>query len=115
MSEAAESFAREEESHILRLQAVREKRFSLSSLKQPKDMKIADYVVEAGTNPNMDYPELLIVAMKAEKAAFKLYMDLAEFSPDPEARSLFISLAQEEARHKLKFEIEYDDFVMQEN
>jgi hypothetical protein len=28
---------------------------------------------------------------------------------------VFSALAQEEAKHKLRFELEYDDFVMTEN
>ena len=34
---------------------------------------------------------------------------------DPELRKMFLSLAQEEAKHKLRFEIEYDDEIMKEN
>ena len=30
-------------------------------------------------------------------------------------RELFLSLAQEEAKHKLRFEIEYDDMILTEN
>ena len=55
------------------------------------------------------------MAMKAEKAAFKLYNDLAEATDDENLRSVFLSLAQEEAKHKLRFEIEYDDRVFQDN
>jgi rubrerythrin len=32
-----------------------------------------------------------------------------------EIREIFLSLAQEEAKHKLRFEIEYDDYVLKEN
>ena len=63
----------------------------------------------------MELQDALIVAMKAEKAAFKLYSDLAEAAGDANTRNLFQSLAQEEARHKLRFEIEYDNYVYKEN
>jgi rubrerythrin len=53
--------------------------------------------------------------MKEEKAAFRLYTDLAERTPDPAIRQTFLSLAQEEAKHKLRFEIEYDDYILKEN
>ena len=44
-----------------------------------------------------------------------LYSDLAELTTDPAQKGIFLQLAQEEARHKLRFEIEYDDFILQEN
>jgi rubrerythrin len=53
--------------------------------------------------------------MQREKAAYRLYTDLAKITPDAEARALLKALAQEEARHKLAFEIEYDTHVLQEN
>jgi len=53
--------------------------------------------------------------MKKEKKAFKMYTDLAATTEDAGLQSVFLGLAQEEAKHKLRFEIEYDDYVMTEN
>jgi len=53
--------------------------------------------------------------MKEEKSAFKLYSDLAARTDDVSTREIFLSLAQEEAKHKLRFEIEYDDNILREN
>jgi rubrerythrin len=63
----------------------------------------------------MKYEDALKLAMKREKAAFKLYTNLAEKSEDNGMKSLFSMLAQEESKHKLRFEIEYDEYVMKEN
>ncbi len=63
----------------------------------------------------MTYAEALILAMKKEKLAYKLYLDLAAAAGDGELADLFRSLAAEEARHKLRFEIEYDDVVLKED
>jgi rubrerythrin len=57
----------------------------------------------------MDYQDALIVAMKKEKAAFRLYMDLADFTGDEGLKALLVMMAQEEAKHKLRFEVEYDE------
>jgi len=43
------------------------------------------------------------------KAAFRLYTDLAALTKDDQSKIAFQMLAQEEANHKLRFEIEYDD------
>ena len=79
------------------------------------DLKIGDYLTDVEPGPNLNYQEALIVAMKKEKASFKLYIDLAAITDNENLRSVFSLLAQEEAKHKLRFEIEYDDYVLSEN
>jgi rubrerythrin len=64
---------------------------------------------------DMDYQEALILAMKKEKSAFKLYSDLAKIVLEDNLKSLFLMLAQEEAKHKLRFELEYDREILKEN
>jgi len=59
--------------------------------------------------------EALILAMKREKSAFKLYTDLSNLVKDQDIKELFRSLAQEELKHKLRFELEYDDNILGEN
>jgi len=63
----------------------------------------------------MTYAQALVVAMSKEKAAFRLYYDLAKTAGNEEMRDIFIALAQEESKHKLRFEIEYDEYVLREN
>lgn len=78
------------------------------------DLKIADYLPEVEATKGMDYQQALTFAMHAEKAEFKLYKDLAKQADDPELKKLLMVLAQEEAKHKLQLEIEYDEFVLME-
>jgi len=40
---------------------------------------------------------------------------LAGIVPNSNLKNIFLSLAQEEAKHKLRFEIEYDDYILKEN
>ena len=61
----------------------------------------------------MNYQEVLVYAMKAEKLAYQLYLRLAQATDDPGLVEVFNSLAQEEAKHKLRFEIEYDDRILE--
>jgi rubrerythrin len=79
------------------------------------DMKVSDYLVDVEVKPGLSYQDALIVAMKKEKAAFKLYMDLSEKAGDEAFKTLFLGLAMEESKHKLRFEIEYDEYVLREN
>ncbi len=108
-------FAREERGHKAKLLAIKEGRKLLPAKERILDLKIGDYLVEEAPNAVEDYQGALVVAMKAEKKAFQLYTDLAEATDDEELREILLGLAQEEAKHKLRFEIEYDDHVLREN
>lgn len=114
MREVFESFAKEELGHKTRLEGVKKGNIQ-PTIGKVTDLKIADYMVDVQPSPNMDYQSAIILAMKKEKAAFKLYTTLASKTQNPELRDMFLSLAQEEAKHKLRFEIEYDNEVMKEN
>lgn len=115
MENIFKQFAKEEMGHKSRIMNIKD----TGAYKAPKgditDLKIADYTVDVIPKPNMRYDEALVVAMKKEKAAFKLYNDLANKAQTQEMKDLFQSLAQEESKHKLRFEIEYDEYVMREN
>ena len=115
VKEALLSFAREEEGHKAKLLEVKAGKLSLPTGGKVADLKISDYTVDVEPSPGMDYTQALVAAMKAEKAAFRLYNDLAASAEDPALKDLFLGLAQEEAKHKLRFEIEYDERVMTDN
>ena len=88
----------------------------LSEPQKILDLKIAegltDEIVDA---KDVDFQQALIIAMKAEKASYKLYTQLSELTKDESVKNVFLGLAQEEAKHKLRFEIEYDDEIYKEN
>jgi len=115
MQKVFEDFAKEELGHKAKIEAVKAGGFQVGEQKQVQSLQIADYVVDVEPRPDMGYSDALIVAMKKEKAAFKLYLDLAAVAGMEEAKDFFLWLAGEEAKHKLRFEIEYDDLVMKDN
>ena len=108
-------FAGEERGHRVKLEKVKSGRKLLGLDKQVQDLKISDYTVDVALGDDPDYQSILLFAMKQEKAAFRLYSTLAEMAPEPELKTMLLDLAQEEAKHKLKFEIEYDENVLKEN
>ena len=79
------------------------------------NLGIGEHLVDLKPTPDMDYKQALIVAMKEEKAAFAMYLGLADAADSRAIQELFLKLAQEEARHKLRFELEYDDQFSGEN
>lgn len=115
MKEVFQDFALEEAGHREKLLRVQEGDHHLLSTAEVPDLKIGDYLVDAEPAANMTTQSALILAMKKEKAAFKLYMDLSKRMNDDNYRTLFLMLAQEEAKHKLRFELEYDEMINQEN
>ncbi len=115
MKEVFEEFAREEMRHKARLLNIKETGIMEGSTEKVMDLKMADYVVSVPVSPDMSYADALVVAMKKEKAAFKLYMTLSQRAANSELKELFLSLAVEESKHKLRFELEYDEYVLREN
>ena len=111
MREALAGFAREEAGHKERLLAIKAGGDFGPTAQGVADLKIADYTTDVNPRPGMRYEDALVVAMKKEKAAFKLYSNLAGATEDEEVKATFLALAQEEAKHKLRFEIEYDDML----
>jgi rubrerythrin len=110
-----EEYAEEEMRHKANLLSIRESgSFKLPDTKV-RDLKIAEYLVDVRPSATMSYQDALILAMKKEKAAFRMYTKLAEKADDPEVKALFLNLALEESKHKLAFEVEYDDFILKEN
>ena len=109
-----EEYATEEVGHKTKLEAVKAGKKLNSLAEKVIDLKLSEYLVDVEPTSNLDYQSALIIAMKREKAAFRLYSKLAA-RLDGELRELFLRLAQEEAKHKLHFEIEYDEHILTEN
>jgi rubrerythrin len=119
MAELLLEFAKEELEHKAKLELEVMKRGKVvteaareAEAKKLADFKMADYMVDVGDQLDMDYEDLLLLAMKKEKVSFRLYVDLAAMVNDEESHEVLVSLAEEEARHKVQCEIEYDEMVL---
>ncbi|MEI7896835.1 MAG: ferritin family protein [bacterium] len=110
-----QEYAAEEMRHKANLLSIKESGTFMLSDEKVRDLKIAEYLVDVKPTANMSYQESLILAMKKEKAAFRMYTKLAEKAEDPAVKTLFLGLAQEESKHKLAFEVEYDEYILKEN
>jgi rubrerythrin len=110
-----QGFAKEEQGHKAKLERIKLGKGNFSSLAEVPDLKIGDYLVQGELRADMDYQDALILAMKKEKSAYRLYSDLAQVTDNPEFKNALLSLAQEEAKHKLRFELEYDEEILKEN
>jgi rubrerythrin len=115
MQKIFRQFAKEEMGHKEKLLGIKRGKKLMPMAKKVADLKIGDYIVDIEPSPDMDYQQALIVAMKKEKASFRLYTYLASITEDANLSEVFQTLAQEEAKHKLRFEVEYDENILTEN
>ncbi|MHC4574602.1 MAG: ferritin family protein [Planctomycetota bacterium] len=119
MAELISEFAKDELGHKAKLELELMKRGTVvgeaeraREAKELDDFSIGDYIVDTGEPLHMEYEDLLLLGMKKEKASFRLYMELAAIVKDEESRETLVSLAEEEARHKVQMEIDYDDLTV---
>ena len=63
----------------------------------------------------MSFVEALLLAIQKERAAFRLYATLLATVKDEELREVLLELAEEEMRHVLQLEREYETITHHEN
>jgi len=112
-----EEFAAEERKHQKLLENFQTKGITKAmegyKLKWITDIKRSDYVVDLEYQKGMAYNEILMLAMKREEKALKLYNEFLEQADTEDGKKLFKILCQEEAKHKLALETIYDDYMAQ--
>ncbi|HGE69624.1 TPA: rubrerythrin [Candidatus Poribacteria bacterium] len=107
-----EAFEKEEIKHREILENLSPEKIAKIKPKKAIDLKISDYLIDMTFKPDIEYQDALIIAMKREEKAVKMYTDLLNKIDDPEAQKLIQFLIQEESNHKLRLETEYDDNIL---
>lgn len=105
----------EEQKHKKILENLKKEDVTRYRLKKVPDLKIGDYIKEEDYSPEMNYQEALLLAIKREKNSVRLYRDLSKGAEEPQLKKIFLVLSQEESKHKLRLETEYDQRVLTEN
>jgi len=110
-------FAEEENKHRRMLEDFKAQGIAASiqdyQFKWITDIKRSDYVVDLEYQKGMAYHEILLLAMKREEKALKLYNEFQVQADTEAGKNLFKILCQEEAKHKLALETMYDDYMAQ--
>jgi rubrerythrin len=104
--------AKMEQKHREILEGVGKEDVSEYQLKNVPDLKISEFVEKEEFSPDMDYASALRLAMKREEDARRMYTHLAGGTNNPKLVKLFSVLAQEESKHKLMLETEYDENIL---
>ena len=107
MAKVLSDMALEELGHKKKLEAVKAGDIEIAE-EEVSNLGIADNMEDVIPDAKLNYIDLLVMAIKKEEAARKLYSDLAIISQGQELKDIFLKLAQEEANHKLRLEVEYD-------
>jgi rubrerythrin len=113
MREAFLEFAKEEEGHKRHLESIKAGELPALTIRQVQGLGIAEHLTKPELSANLTYAEALAFVIKAEQAAHELYTGLAETTDDPNLSAIFTALAGEEAKHKRRFELEYDEVVLE--
>ena len=108
-------FSEEELQHKNKLENIKMGSLEYLPTADVVDLGLGEILVDVAPTSGMDYQDALILAMKKEKAAYQMYTRLAGVASDPAIRDLLKGLANQEANHKLRFEIEYDEHVLTED
>lgn len=104
-----------ERGHIVKLGHIRNKGLENLVEKEIHDLTLSDYLVEGEPSDDMDFEDIILIAMKREEAAKNLYQTFAAKMAGTEVEKLLLRLAADESEHKLKFEKIYDDKVLKNN
>ncbi|GEM_PF-78156 len=110
MRQVFEDLAAEELEHKAKLELEMIKTGkTLPEQQMPSGRPESDYILSDSDSPlDMDYTDMLLLGMEKEEAAFRIYVNLIPNVHDEQSREVLLALAQEEVRHKLRFETEYD-------
>ncbi len=108
-------FAKEEDKHVVMLEKLKAGVIADGidnyEFKWIKDIKRGDLVLDIEYKKGMNYRDILMLAIKREEKALKLYNDLQVRVEDADHAKIFKILCQEEAKHKLALETMYDDVM----
>lgn len=114
MRKVFEELAQEELEHKAKLELELMKAGKTVEIKQPPSVPNRNYIISDNQSLlDMDYKDILLLGMEKEEASFRIYVDLVPKAYDSESREVLLSLAQEEVRHKLRFQMEYDMIMKQ--
>lgn len=110
MREILEDFANEELEHKAKLELEMMKLgLTLPIEKELPPPREKSYII-SDTNAllNMDLKDILLLAIEKESASFRTYVNFAAHAIDETSRDMFLAIAEEEVKHKQRFQAEYD-------
>jgi len=85
------------------------KRGKIVAVEQKPTRPKGNYILSDNQAPlDMDYKDILMLGMEKEEVSFRTYVNWVANVHEEEHREILLALAEEEVKHKLRFETEYD-------
>ena len=78
-----------------------------------KPFKITDYVTSNTATFNMNYKDVLDLCIAKEDASFQFYADILARTKDENVKKVLKGLMEEELRHKIRFENQRKNTLIQ--
>ncbi len=109
ISKAFKDLAKEELEHKAKLELEVMKTGRTIAVERKLLRPEREYILSDDDSPlDMDYKDMLLLGIEKEEAAFRTYVNLVASVMDEESREVLLAIAEEEVKHKLRFETEYE-------
>jgi len=106
MKQVIDSLANEELEHKARLEL---ELMKLGVVVWSEKTMLSEHLEDAEVPVDaMDFKDLLVLAMEKERSSLRLYIGLAAMTKNKASREMLTTLAEEEAMHEARFEVEYN-------
>jgi rubrerythrin len=79
------------------------------------DVGEPDYADALQVDPDSDFKDILALAVAKERRSFRFYVDLAAVVLEEDLHEVLVQLAEEEARHMVRMEREYDKLTAKDS
>ena len=109
MRKVFEDFAQEELEHKQKLELEILKTGRTYPIDQPLPEPTGPYIISNSNELlDMDYRDTLLLCIEKEDASFRTYINLLPSVADEQAKETLLAIAEQEIKHKLRFQTEYD-------
>jgi rubrerythrin len=109
MRRVFEDLAKEELEHKAKLELELMKTGKVvSTNRESAEISVGQVWQNSGPKLDMDYKDMLLLGMEKEEASFRTYVTLIGTVHEQGSREVLLAIAEEEVKHKLRFELEYD-------
>ena len=112
MRDVFEDLAAEELEHKAKLELEIMKTGKTVTIEQKPPRPSNEYIISDDPSQlDIDYKDALLLGMEKEDASFRTYVNLIPNVHNEQSREVLLALAQEEVKHKLRFETEYNMLI----
>jgi len=109
-----EELAKEEEGHKKKLEKFDPVKIEQMKVKETKGLGLAELMEDVPYSSDMNYADLLRMAIKNEEKSQQLYLSTSKMIKEPTLKKLLLVLAGEESTHKERLEKIYDSDILEE-